>query len=214
MVGTPAKVRCETDYSAQFGASSQLSAALEFLATHKGEVALVSIDLGANDIEACASHATPSPSCVAKGAASAARELPGILGKLKRAINDDDPGSLLIGMNYYDPFLGLEFSPGGPKASAAAVLSLLVLQSYNEELTVLYKHAEVAVANVASAFESDRALPLTAYASKRLPRNVALVCSWTWMCPLSATMGSPDIHPNTVGYAVVARAFEKVLAGG
>ena len=82
------------------------------------------------------------------------------------------------------------------------------------ELTVLYKHAEVAVANVASAFESDRALPLTAYASKRLPRNVALVCSWTWMCPLSATMGSPDIHPNTVGYAVVARAFEKVLAGG
>ena len=70
MVGTPAKVRCETDYSAQFGTSSQLSAALEFLATHKGEVALVSIDLGANDIEACASHATPSPSCVAKGAAS------------------------------------------------------------------------------------------------------------------------------------------------
>ena len=135
-------------------------------------LALVSIDLGANDIEACASHATPSPSCVAKGAASAARELPGILGKLKRAINDDDPGSLLIGMNYYDPFLGLEFSPGGPKASAAAVLSLLVLQSYNEGIDRPLQTRRGSRTNVLPPSSSDRALPLTAYASKRLPRDV------------------------------------------
>ena len=213
MVGTPAKLRCETDYAAEFGASSQLSASLAFLARHKHEVALVSIDLGANDIEACTSHGAPDAGCVAKGAASAARELPTILGKLKRAIQTDDPGSLLVGMNYYDPFLGLEFSPGGPKASAAALLSLVVVQSYNQELAAVYGHAGVPVANVASAFASDRVLPLTTYASKRLPRNVALVCNWTWMCPLSATTGSPDIHPNTAGYGVVARAFEKVLAG-
>ncbi len=39
----------------------------------------------------------------------------------------------------------------------------------------------------------------------QLPRNVADVCTWTWAC--AAPPRGPNKHPNTAGYAVIARAF-------
>jgi lysophospholipase L1-like esterase len=211
MIGKPARAQCAADYQAQFDASSQLSAALGFLASHKHQVDLATIDLGANDLESCVVGGAPDPSCLSNGAATASRELPVILSKLKHALSLDDPGTPLVGMNYYDPFLGLDFRPGGAKPSAEAFLSLVVLEAYNKELGVLYQRAKVPVANVASAFESASTTPLTAYGSKILPRNVALVCLWTWMCPIAPAKYSPDIHANTTGYGVIARAFEAVL---
>jgi len=38
---------------------------------------------------------------------------------------------------------------------------------------------------------------------------VARICQWTWMCA-PAPLG-PDIHANTAGYGVIAKAFEAVL---
>jgi len=212
MIAKPARAQCAADYKAEFAASSQLSAALGFIADHKHEVALATIDLGANDIESCTAGGAPDPSCISKGAATAGRELPVILGKLKKSLSLDDPGAPLVGMNYYDPFLGLDFRPGGAKPSAEAFLSLVLLEAYNKELGLLYAGAKVPVADVASAFESDSTTPPTVYGSKLLPRNVALVCLWTWMCPISPAKYSPDIHANSTGYSVIARAFEKVLA--
>jgi lysophospholipase L1-like esterase len=211
MVGTPARPGCAGDYRAEFRASSQLTAALAFLAGHKHQVQLVSLDLGANDIESCAATGSPNAACLAKGAATTARELPTILNKLKSALEIDDPGAPLVGMNYYDPFLGLEYRPGGPKPSAAAVLSLVLLDGYNQELTVLYRRAHVPVADVASAFESGRTVPLTTYGTKLLPRDAALVCRWTWMCPISPAKDTADIYANTAGYSVIAGAFESAL---
>lgn len=213
MMGKPARARCAADYRSEFGASSQLSAAVAFLSEHKGQVQLASIDLGANDIESCTAHGAPDPSCLRKGTATANHKLPVILNTLKHALALDDPGAPLVGMNYYDPFLGLDFRPGGPKPSAEAFLSLVVLEAYNQDLASLYERANVPVADVASAFESERTAPLTTYGSRRLPRNVALVCRWTWMCPISPAKDSPDIHANTAGYRVIAGAFETVLAG-
>jgi hypothetical protein len=43
----------------------------------------------------------------------------------------------------------------------------------------------------------------------RVPMNVALVCLWTWMC-VPPPQGS-NIHPNTVGYEVIAGAIFVVL---
>jgi hypothetical protein len=42
-----------------------------------------------------------------------------------------------------------------------------------------------------------------------LPLDVERICQWTWMCtppPLG-----PDIHANTTGYGVIARAFADQL---
>lgn len=212
MIGQPARAQCASVYREEFGASSQLAAALSFLSRHKKDVALVTIDLGANDIESCTSHGAPEPSCLRAGAAGAAHHLPLILSKLKTALGKDDPGTRLVGMNYYDPFLGLAFDPGGAKATAAAFLSLVLLETYNDELDSIYAIAKVSVANVAAAFGSASTTPITSYGTKRLSRNVALVCSWTWMCPLSSAR-SPDIHANATGYRVISGAFEKVISG-
>ena len=212
MAGKPARVPCAADYRSEFAASSQLGAALAFLSSHKHQVDLVTIDIGANDLESCVSDGAPDPSCLSTGAATVSRELPVILSKLKHALSLDDPGTLLVGMNYYDPILGLDFRPGGAKPTAEAFLSLVVLEAYNKELGTLYEQAKAPVANVASAFASASTTPLTKYGSKVLPRNVALVCLWTWMCPVAPAKYSPDIHANTTGYGVIARAFQAVLA--
>jgi len=38
-----------------------------------------------------------------------------------------------------------------------------------------------------------------------VPRNVALICQWTWAC--AAPPRRPNQHPNQAGYAVIADAF-------
>jgi lysophospholipase L1-like esterase len=211
MVQKPAEAPCASVYETEFLASSQLQAALKFLVGHKGQVRLVLIDLGANDFVRCSANGAPDPSCLRDGATTAKHNLPVILAKLRKAMGLYDPGARLIGMNYYDPFLSLAFRPGGQKASAEAVVSLVLLQGYNVELQAIYQGAKVQVANVAEAFGSDSTIPLTTYGGKRVARNVALVCRWTWMCPISPAKGPPDIHANSAGYRVIAGAFERLL---
>jgi hypothetical protein len=57
---------------------------------------------------------------------------------------------------------------------------------------------------VAGAFSTDDLTPVNG-----VPLNVLRICQWTWMCA-PAPLG-PDIHANTTGYGVIARAFEDVL---
>ncbi len=211
MTGKPARTRCADLYRAELGASSQLGAALVFLSRHRGEVAIVTIDLGANDIEGCVAHRDVDAACLRRGAANVARRLPPILRTLLAAVARDDPGARLVGMNYYDPFLGLAFTPGGQRASAEAFLSLVLIDTYNAELASVYRRAGVPAADVFSAFDSDSTTPPLDYDSRALPRNVAAVCTWTWMCPVSPSQPAPDIHANTAGYRVIAVAFEAVL---
>lgn len=211
MTGTPANALCAQDYRAEFGASSQLAAALVFLGSHRGRVALVSFDIGANDMEACNSSGSPSASCLKSAAKGIARRLPPILKALKHALAEDDPGTRLLAMNYYDPFLGLAFDPGGVQGSAEAYLSLVLVDVYNGEIEAVYHGAGVPVADVAAAFYSSRTDPVVSYHGVLLTRNVDAVCVWTWMCPTSSSH-QPDIHPDLAGYSVITGAFEKVLA--
>jgi hypothetical protein len=54
---------------------------------------------------------------------------------------------------------------------------------------------------VAGAFSTDDMTTMV----NGIPLDVARICQWTWMC----TRG--DIHANTAGYGVIAKAFEAVL---
>jgi hypothetical protein len=38
-----------------------------------------------------------------------------------------------------------------------------------------------------------------------VPRNVALICQWTWEC--ANPPRGPNQHANQAGYGVIARAF-------
>jgi hypothetical protein len=77
---------------------------------------------------------------------------------------------------------------------------------YNDLLDRVYAAAGVRVANVFGAFStSDFGHDVTVAGVGTVPRNVALICRWTWEC-VSPPRG-PNQHPNQTGYGVIARAF-------
>jgi hypothetical protein len=42
-----------------------------------------------------------------------------------------------------------------------------------------------------------------------VPRNVALICTWTWAC--ARPPRGPNEHANSAGYRVIARAFRQAV---
>jgi lysophospholipase L1-like esterase len=175
---------------------SQLKAAETFLRAHRGRMLLVTIDIGANDPEACGNQPGFSQlaSCAVKGIPAAVTHLTTIMASLKAA----GPGVRMVGMNYYLPALaqwrnGL---PGHVIAWAAERLAA----TYNNMLGRVYAHYGARVANVFGAFDTaDFA------AQGTTPRNVALLCQWTWAC--AAPPRGPNQHANQAGYQVIARTF-------
>lgn len=182
------------------GSSSQLAAAVSFLQTHK--VALVTLDIGANDVDGCV---TLSPlnidmTCVQKGILSVSSNLPLILTELREAAG---PGTTIVAMNYYDPFLAAWTL--GPSGQALADQSLAAATTFNTVLEGVYHAFDIRVANVAKAFHINDFAPVPVI---NLPINVFLTLTWTWM-GAPAPLG-PDIHPNAAGYAIIADEFAKV----
>jgi lysophospholipase L1-like esterase len=211
MLSTPALGQCATSYRAEFGASSQMAAAIAFLSSHPNQVSLVTLDIGANDLDMCISATRINASCLKNTNAAVVHNLSTILSSLTAAMRKSDPRARLIGMNYYDPFLGLSFTPGGTRDTELALVSVAATDAFNVELTAGFQKFGAARADVAAAFRTDSALPIARYGGRRLPIDVVEVCSWTWMCPLTSA-SQQDVHPNVAGYRVIASAFDRILA--
>jgi len=177
--------------------SSQLAAAAHFLADHRGRIALVTLDIGANDVDGCVSAAGINKDCVAGGIAAAKANLPVILGALLQAAG---PGVRVVGMNYYDPFLAVWRQ--GPTGQALATESVGLTNTFNGVLESAYKAAGVPVADVSTAFFTNTS---TMRPVVNLPLNVATICVLTWMCAPAPVGG--NIHPRPLGYLVIAGTF-------
>jgi lysophospholipase L1-like esterase len=182
------------------GSGSQLAAAVSFLQTHK--VALITLDIGANDVDGCVnlSPLNIDMTCVQEGILSVSGNLPLILTELREAAGPNTP---IVAMNYYDPFLAAWTL--GPTGQALADESLSAATTFNGVLEGVYKAFDIPVADVAKAFHINDFAPVPII---NLPINVFLALTWTWM-GAPAPLG-PDIHPNAAGYAVIAAEFAKV----
>ncbi len=184
------------------GGAPQLARAVRFLAQHRGQVALITIDIGANNVDGCVqSSGSVSQSCVQQGLAEVARQLPTILTALRGAAGMGVP---IVGMNYYDPFLAAYLLPGGTTLAAE---SLAVTGAFNQLLEGVYGGAGDPVADVQSAFQTFSTTPVP-YAGTTVPLDVAEICALTWMCDYSPL----NIHPNATGYQLIAGAFSGVPA--
>ncbi len=179
--------------------TSQLATAEALLGAHQGQIAFVTIDIGANDVDGCATSGGINSACFNAGIQAIATNLPAILSGLKTA----DPGVQVFGMNYYDPFLAAWLD--GPTGEQLARQSLTDLDTLNTTLLQDYSAAGFPTADVATQFDSDNFALTGTYNSQTLPQNVANICNWTLMCT------SLDIHANDVGHAQLADAFLKVL---
>ncbi len=211
---TPAQPACGAFYRAVAGAANQEAAALHLIAGHPGQISVVTFDLGANDVDGCLTRAGVSAACVATTSARVEARLPRIVRALTTSLKRFDPGAHVVAMTYYDPFLGRAYRPGGLTGETEAALSLAASQALDASLRTIFTRAGALVAPVDRSFATGRTLPLQHYGGKLLPLNVATVCRLTWMCPTPERRAVPgaDIHPNTAGYALIARAFAGALA--
>jgi len=186
---------------------SQTAAAERFLRAHHRprQVALVTLDIGANDIVGCVHGASVDDACVIHGLERADKNLPVIMRRLRRAAAKGTP---MAAMTLYDPFLQLYLLPGDQQEA-------LTINGYaktiNKTLARLYRTRKFRVAHVDEAFKTYDTTHTTTLAGQPgpVPVAVAEVCRLTWMCA-PAPVG-PNIHANEAGYGVIAGAFARAF---
>src|SRR6266550_2132041 len=168
----------------QYAHGSQLAEAVKFLHAHQRSVALVTIDIGPNDI------LDPSRGSLQTIAAN----LPVILAALREAAG---PGVPIVGMNFYDPRLAQSWFVAHPGDLGALGVEIANAVGFNNFIESFFAAAGDPIADVEAAFRTtDTTLVGTT------PRDVVLVCLWTWICG-----PEQNIHANATGYGVIAGAF-------
>ncbi len=196
----------EHRYSLTADSGTQLAAALTFLHAHHGRVPLITIDIGANDLNPClALGSIPAISaCLPPVFATLRQNLGATLAALRAA----DPHAMIVGMTYYDPELAYWLT--GPAGQAFAQGSIPLATAFNQVLSAVYKQAGVPAADVFTAFgTTDMTDMVNVPGIGTLPRDVALICEWTWECAPSPV--GPNEHANAAGYRVIAAAFLAAL---
>lgn len=194
----------------RYPGGSQLAAAAAFLRAHRGHVLLVTVDIGANDLEDCGNQTNVIKilTCFVTDVPGAVSRLNTIMARLRTAAG---PGVRIVGMSYYLPALAQWRD--GSSGQATAKLSERLEAGYNDLLERVYADHGAEVANVFGAFDTgDFGNQVTVPGIGTVPRNVALLCRWTWEC--SAPPRGPNQHPNTAGYGVIARAFGQAAGLG
>ncbi len=178
-----------------FPAGSQLAQAEAYLAQNEGDVRLVSIDIGGNDLLRCATRQlTVDRACVDKGVRTVSSTLPGVLERLRDAAGKDVP-VLVIG--YYNPWLAAGYLGEGQDQLKAAASAFTRLDAAIEKSA---KASGATFVSLDKAFALDDETP-TQFAGRTVPRNVAQVCSLTYTCTAA------DIHLTDEGAATVARVL-------
>ena len=194
------KAVSEGRYTCFLGPDSQLDAAVAYLSANEGDVKLITITIGANDLLACGQ--VPTPECIQAALGGAVSNLQVIVGTL-RTVAPDVP---IVAMNYYNPNLAYALTPGG---EALAAQSNVLAVAANDAIEAVYAAFGVPVADVESAFRT------TDERGRRLPANVATICWTTGMCDRVngqwQLAAEPDIHPNDWGYRKIAWVFIRTM---
>lgn len=183
--------------------TGQYTQALQFLDKHEGRVALITIDIGGNDIVHCASPTGIDLTCVAAGLASVTTNLTTMLAGLHKAA----PGVPIIGMEVYDPYLG-DWLAGGA-ARALALATIPVATALNGELSSLYGPSSTA--DVQDVFRTADDTTLVRSRWGQVPVDVDRACSWLWIvCRPGHEEGFAD-DPTSAGQVHIAAAFERTI---
>jgi lysophospholipase L1-like esterase len=194
--------------SCPYIAGSQLDAAVDFLNDNSGRVYLVTIDIGGNDFRnAGCIGATVDIDCVNAVTDEIAADLATVLAALNDAAG---PGTTIIGMNYYNPYLSSWLE--GNAGETLAMLSIQAATILNDALSTTYNTAGVTMADTYLAFDSEEfnitvPTPLPS-PNDQLPMAVANICAFTYICDTSV---GPDIHANTAGYSLIADTLAAAL---
>jgi lysophospholipase L1-like esterase len=183
---------------------SQLAQAAAFLKAHASSTELVTIDIGANDLDPCLAltNLNQIVTCLEQVIPVAVKNLGTIMTTLRQA---GGTSVKIIGMSYYDPVLA-DWLQGTSAAQTLAQDSVALAKAFNNDLGAVYTKAGASVANVYGAFHTGifkKTVTLPHFGT--VPEDVGYICSYTWEC--AAPPVGPNEHANRLGYAVIANAF-------
>jgi len=186
-----------------YDTQTQIAAAEAFLQEHPGEVALITVSIGGNDVTRCGRDPDPVV-CVSTAVGSIQQNLPVLLQRLRAAAG---PDVLIVGTTYPDVILG-EWVTGSPNGQELAQLSVTAFQAIiNPALQSAYTSAGAQFVDVTAA--SGAYEPLTELTTLppygQVPSPVARVCELTYYCD------QQDIHPNPAGYELIAELVLQAL---
>ena len=176
-----------------FDAGTQIEQAEKVLEEARGNVGLVTIDIGGNDLLRCVRFESGiDAACVDAGVSTVGKNLPVILERLTAAAGGDVP-VLVIG--YYNPWVAAKALDQPITGIAAAA------KAYTRLSTTIEKAATSSGATFVGldeAFGTNDTTPTT-IGGRTLPENAARVCTLTNLCT------ARDIHFSDEGAATVAR---------
>ena len=185
---------------------SQQQEAVAFLQAHQGQVALITIDNGGNDLLPCVNGLTVNLSCIQQAESTMVQNLDTILNGLRQAAGPTVP---IVGMNYFDPFLG-DWLAGG-STQVEANLSVSIVTNLNTLLAGAYQKVGAPVADVESAFDTTDLTDMVSSPWGEVPVAVDKACSLLDIaCTAGQTEGFGD-DPNDAGAKVIAQAFEQTI---
>jgi lysophospholipase L1-like esterase len=195
-----------------YPATTQVAAAVAFIAANPGRVGLVTVSIGGNDVTRCAS--APSPvACVVKATSTVAANVGALVRRVKTALTAaGDSTAKIIGLTYPDVLLGLYVHPSVPPTKTAASLADLSVTAFdtliNPTLMTAYTSVQGgAFVDVTSApyqlATSGDATPLTTTVRLR-PYGVVPVAVWE-ICKLTYYCSAGNIHANAQGYRFIGQ---------
>lgn len=182
----------------------QYATALGFLRAHRRHLALITIDIGGNDVAGCFGPGGVNAACFSQALATIRHNLKTMLSGLHKAAS----GVPVIGMSYYNPFLG-DWLAGGPFRSFA-LSTVSAGMALNRALTALFGGAKK-TADVQGAFRSTDLTTIVSSQWGDVPIAVKRACSWL---DIQCHPGAPEgfgLDPNAVGEIAIASAFERSI---
>jgi lysophospholipase L1-like esterase len=191
-----------------YPAQTQVAAADAFITAHPGQIGLITVSIGGNDVTSCASAANPV-GCVSTASGTIRTNVTTLANDLRTAAGAGVP---IIGLTYPDVFLGEWVYPSFPASSADQTLateSVTAFQSLiNPALDSAYTSVSGTFVDVTTA--TDAYVPLTTLANLKpygkIPKAVVEVCKLTWFCKLG------NIHANTTGYTDIGKLITKAVS--
>mmetsp|Transcript_16555 Transcript_16555/g.18395 ORF Transcript_16555/g.18395 Transcript_16555/m.18395 type:complete len:261 (-) Transcript_16555:121-903(-) len=204
----------ETKFPNPFDSESQLQAAETYILNHHGEVGLVTIALGINEIVSCVGRANLQ-ACAADGFAKIGQNLPTILSRLHAAfISSSSPIPPIVGMKYFNPLLAF-YLPGG--YAELAIFSELLLPQINDALSNIFDSFNGTTADAYTAVHGNN----SDSTNGGLRNDVVRTCQYLGMCATNEEDGSyfiskdldfnDGIHPNKEGYELIGKDFFQVI---
>jgi len=185
-----------------YAGRTQAAAAVKFLRAHKGQVKLITVSIGGNDVTSCAREADPV-ACVGPAMEKVKANGKVLLERLRKAAGKK---TRIVGITYPDVLLGAWV--GENPNQELARLSVIAFQSLlNPALKEMYEAVGGKFVDVTKATGAytplEQTTTLDPYGT--IPVAVAEVCKLTTYCAYR------DIHANTKGYGVIADLIAKTL---